>query len=102
MTRTSDQFLVESEEKAFDQKHRDTINFNIGRYDHTVSLGISRLFNLENSKKRAYSTKWRAIENLDRYILEFESNFMKRGGKVIWANNAEEAQKEILAGNFKN
>ena len=37
------------------------------------------------------------MENLDRYLLEFESNFMRKGGKVIWANNANEARKEILS-----
>jgi L-lactate dehydrogenase complex protein LldF len=37
------------------------------------------------------------MENLDRYLLEFESNFMRKGGKVIWANNASEARKEILS-----
>ncbi len=96
MATLSEQFLVDSESKAFDLKHRDTINYNISKYDFSVSQGISRFFNLENSKKRAYSTKWKSIENLDRYLLEFESNFLRRGGKVIWANTVEEAQREIL------
>ncbi len=89
-------FLADSEKKAFDKTHRDTINFNIARYDHSVELGLSRFNNLENSKKRAHTIKWRSLENLDRYLLEFELNFVKRGGKVIWANNVEEAQREIL------
>jgi L-lactate dehydrogenase complex protein LldF len=37
------------------------------------------------------------MENLDKYLPEFESNFLKRGGKVIWANDAEEANREILS-----
>ena len=37
------------------------------------------------------------MENLDKFLPEFESNFLKRGGKVIWANDVEEAQKEILS-----
>jgi L-lactate dehydrogenase complex protein LldF len=36
------------------------------------------------------------MENLDKFLPEFESNFQKRGGKVIWANDAEEANREIL------
>jgi L-lactate dehydrogenase complex protein LldF len=35
------------------------------------------------------------MENLDRYLVEFEANFTRRGGKVIWANDAEEARQEI-------
>jgi L-lactate dehydrogenase complex protein LldF len=93
---TADQFILDSETKAFDLFHRDTINFNISRYDTSVQQGLSRFFNLENSKKRAYTHKWKAIENLDRYLLEFEQNFTRRGGKVIWANSDAEAREEIL------
>ncbi len=96
MTEQLEQFLIDSEEKAFDYTHRKTIQRNISRYDASVRLGLDRFFNLENSKKRAYSTKWKAIENLDRYLLEFEMNFTRKGGKVIWANSVEEACQEIL------
>jgi len=40
------------------------------------------------------------INNLDKYLVEFENNFERRGGKVIWALGEKEAQKEILQ-NFK-
>ena len=33
---------------------------------------------------------------MDRYLLEFEQNFTRRGGKVVWANDAAEANHEIL------
>ena len=36
------------------------------------------------------------MENLDKVLPEFEANFQKRGGKVIWANDAAEANREIL------
>jgi L-lactate dehydrogenase complex protein LldF len=36
------------------------------------------------------------MENLDKLLPEIESNFQKKGGKVIWANDIEEAQNEIL------
>jgi L-lactate dehydrogenase complex protein LldF len=36
------------------------------------------------------------MENLDKLLPEFESNFQRKGGKVIWANDVEEAQNEIL------
>jgi len=96
MSKTANQFLVDSEGKAFDKQHRQTINFNIARYNTAVDSGVSRFYHLENSKRRAHTVKWRAIENLDRYLLEFEQNFNSRGGKVIWANDAEEANREIL------
>ncbi len=97
MTTIAEEFLVKADEKAFDLGHRKTINHNIGKYNLAVERGLSKFENLDNSKKKAHTIKWRAIENLDKMLLEFESNFQKRGGKVIWANNTEEAQSEILS-----
>ncbi len=96
MSKTAEDFIVNTEAKAFDLKHRGIINHNIGKYDAAVSRGISRLANLENAKRKAHVIKWKVMENLDKLLPEFEANFQRRGGKVIWANDAEEAQKEIL------
>jgi len=89
-------FQTESESKAFDLDHRKIINHNIDKYNAAVEVGISRFNNLENSKRKGYSLKWKIMENLDKYLPEFEANFQKKGGKVIWANDAEEARQEIL------
>ncbi|ALL04451.1 [Fe-S]-binding protein [Pedobacter sp. PACM 27299] len=96
MMKISDEFLVKADEKAFDLGHRKTINHNIGKYNVAVERGVSRFENLENSKKKAHVIKWRVMENLDKFLPEFETNFQRRGGKVIWANDVEEAQREIL------
>ena len=82
--------------KAFDLDHRKIINNNIGKYDVAVKRGLSRIANLEHLKKKAHVIKWKVMENLDKLLPEFEANFQKHGGKVIWANDAEEANREIL------
>jgi len=96
MGSTAEEFLVESEGKAFDLGHRRIINYNIGKYDAAVNRGLSKFINLENAKRKGHVIKWKVMENLDKYLPEFEANFQKRGGKVIWANDAEEANREIL------
>lgn len=96
MTSLAGTFVEKSGEKAFDLAHRKIINYNIGKYDAAVSRGLSKLNNLENSKKKAHAIKWKVMENLDKLLPEFEANFQRKGGKVIWANNAEEARQEIL------
>jgi L-lactate dehydrogenase complex protein LldF len=96
MTSIAEEFLVDAENKAFDTDHRRIINYNIGKYEVAVDRGLSRIINLENAKRRAHVVKWKVIENLDKILPEFETNFQKRGGKVIWANDAAEANKEIL------
>lgn len=92
---SADKFLKESATKSFDSKHRDIINYNIDKYTLAFEKGKSKFVDLENSRLEANLTKWRAIENLDQYLLEFESKFIARGGKVIWANDAAEAHQEI-------
>ncbi len=96
MSKLATDFIHTSDTKAFDLDHRRIINYNIGKYHIAVNRGLSKLANLENSKRKAHTIKWKVMENLDKLLPEFESNFQKKGGKVIWANDAEEAQNEIL------
>jgi L-lactate dehydrogenase complex protein LldF len=96
MGSTAEEFLVASEQKAFELDHRRIINNNIGKYNNAFGKGLSRMINLDNSKKKGHAIKWKVMENLDKFLPEFESNFQKRGGKVIWANDAAEANREIL------
>lgn len=91
----AEKFLTDSAVKSFDQAHRDIINVNIDKYNVAFERGKSKFSDLDNSKKKANLIKWKVMENLDRYLLDFESNFTRRGGHVIWANDAEEAQREI-------
>jgi len=90
-------FQQESEGKAFDLEHRRKIKFNIGKYNAAVEKGLSEFSNHEKARDRASYIKQHTILNLDKYLLEFEQNFTKNGGKVIWAQNAEEALQEIQA-----
>lgn len=96
MTNLAADFLITSNSKSFDLDHRRIINFNIGRYNTAVETGLSKFANLENSKRKANVIKWKVMENLDKLLPEFEANFQKKGGKVIWANDADEANREIL------
>ena len=89
-------FLAKSEVKAHDLEHKRKIQFNIDKYTATVKKGKEQFANLELARKKAKNIKWNAIEKLDLYLEEFEKNFVARGGKVIWAETAEEALEAIL------
>jgi len=47
-------------------------------------------------REAAHQVKRYAIANLDKLIVEFERNISARGAKVLFAENAEEANKHIL------
>jgi L-lactate dehydrogenase complex protein LldF len=91
-----DTFQEKSELKAADLDHRKKINFNISKYNAVVPQGKSQFSDLELAREKAKNLKWRVMEKLDRYLEQFEDNFSRNGGKVIWAENTEQAQQAIL------
>jgi L-lactate dehydrogenase complex protein LldF len=97
MTDTAASFIARSTVKAEDMDHRRKINFNIGKYNAVVPQGKQQFGELNLARERAKNIKWKAIENLDKQLEEFEAAFTKRGGKVIWAEDTETALAEILA-----
>ena len=96
MNQIQHKFLADAEKRAFNPEHRHKLKSNIGNYNKQVQSGLKQFKNLELAKRRAANIKHKAINNLERYLVDFENNFSKRGGKVIWAPSEKEAQKEIL------
>ncbi len=96
MSETFQKFIKDSEKKSFDLKHRKTIAFNIGKYNAAVIKGKLQYKQLDVARRQAALRKYRVIENLENALKEFEQNFIKKGGKVIWARDAQEANLAIL------
>lgn len=96
MTENASTFKAKSTIKSADIEHRKKINFNIGKYKSVVPQGKLQFADNNLVKERAKNIKWRALETLDQHLEEFEMQFTKRGGKVIWAQNSQEALDEIL------
>ena len=62
-----------------------------GLQEKSLNAGTRQFSNLDLARERAAFTRWKTIENLDKYLIEFESNFIKSGGKVIWAQDITDA-----------
>ncbi len=97
MTETAATFKAKSIIKSADLDHRQKINFNIGKYNSVVPIAKQQFDDISIVKERAKNIKWRALETLDKHLEEFEMHFTSRGGKVLWAENSQEALDEILA-----
>ncbi|RYZ47737.1 MAG: iron-sulfur cluster-binding protein, partial [Sphingobacteriales bacterium] len=91
------EFLEASEKKTFDLDHRQKIRFNIGKYNAAVDHGMHFYADHELARERASFIKTNAINNLDKYLVEWERNFKARGGKVIWAQDKAEALNAVGA-----
>ena len=96
MSEQSESFIAKSTIKSADKEHRRKLSFNIGKYNAVVPKGKEQFADLHLARERAKNIKWRAIETLDQQLEEFELNFSKRGGKVIWAENSQQAIDEVL------
>ncbi|HMT74729.1 MAG TPA: LutB/LldF family L-lactate oxidation iron-sulfur protein [Chitinophagaceae bacterium] len=95
MKETTANFMAKATVKAADKEHRRKIKFNIGKYNAVVPNGKQQFSELELARERAKNIKWKAIETLDKQLETFEANITKRGAKVIWAEDAEQALQEI-------
>ncbi len=89
------QFLLDSEKKSFDLEHRRKIKFNISKYDDSVKKGKAQYENLDAAEVKASNIKKKVTGNIGYYLLEFEKAFTENGGKVIWAEDGEEAIDSI-------
>lgn len=95
MNNNAASFIAKSTIRSADKEHRRKINFNIAKYNAAVPAGKQQFTDVLLVRERAKNIKWRAIETLDQCLLEFEKQITNRGAKVIWAEDAEQALKEI-------
>ena len=96
MKEIASDFKAKSTIKAADKDHRRKINFNIGKYNAVVPQGKQQFAELDLARERAKNIKWKAIETLDQQLETFEAAITKRGAKVIWAEDANEALEAIV------
>jgi L-lactate dehydrogenase complex protein LldF len=92
-----EQFMHDIEKAANSNEQKERIRYSTTQYEQAVKKGKGQYSNLELARSRAGFLKGKVIENLDKYLLEFESNFTRKGGKVIWAPDRQAAMRELIA-----
>lgn len=96
MSESSSLFHKKSAVKAADRDHRKIINFNIHKYNTAVPFGKSQFNQLELARERAKNLKWKALENLDQQLENFEAKITRRGATVIWCEDGKEAVNAVI------
>ncbi|MEJ7660791.1 MAG: 4Fe-4S dicluster domain-containing protein [Hymenobacter sp.] len=93
----SAQFLLDADKKAFDLEHRRKIRFNIGKYDAAVRVGMQALPRPRaGPRPRRLTSRPRCWKSWMSYLLRIRGKpSLRRAGRVVWANDAEEALAEI-------
>lgn len=96
MSRAETIFVKKSEKISFDLNHRKIIKFNMGKYYSAFEAGKKQFSDIELAKEKVSEIKLDAINNLKKYLLQFEKNFTANGGEVIWAKTGDDAVDEVL------
>jgi L-lactate dehydrogenase complex protein LldF len=93
--REQDTFIQLSEAAVANKDMQRKVNHAVHQYEKAWSEGIKQFGNLELARERASYIRFKVIENLDKFLIDFEASLMRRGGKVLWANDAKAALDEI-------
>ena len=91
MSSQAQQFLRDGAIKSAYLVHREIIRRNMESYDAAHLRGRARFKDWEAARRRCQEIKREAINNLDKYLLQFEQKVLARGGHVFWAANGDEA-----------
>lgn len=95
MIATYAEFTTESKQAMADRERRSRINEYAENYRSSFNRNSSHYSNMELARKRAARLRWKTINHLDKYLIEFESHVLRSGGKVIWAQDQDEAIEAI-------
>ncbi|MBN1463006.1 MAG: iron-sulfur cluster-binding protein [Paludibacteraceae bacterium] len=95
MTSHANKFNKAADAIAFDLNHRQTIQFNISKYNLAVEKGRERYYDLSLAKTRAASIKRYMLSNWDTLLCQFEENALKNGMQVLWAKDTQQANEYI-------
>src|ERR1700758_721189 len=95
MSSAAQEFLRRAVEKSADLTHRQIIRRGVDQYSSANDRGRGRFSDWEAARQRCHEIKWEALNNLDRYLLEFENRVKERGGHVFWAADSAEACRYI-------
>ena len=80
---------------AFDDEHYEKM---MSRYDffmQNIKNRANNYSNLNLEKERAFNIRSKAFKKLDKLLVDFDTNFSKNGGKLLWANDSDDAKKMI-------
>jgi len=93
---TLNTYLELAQKGINNQNHRSYAEGISEHYQSVLRDADSHFKFPELLRKRAAFSKYKAINDLEKYLIEFESLFTRRGGHIIWAADQEEAKKEIV------
>ena len=95
MTEKGAIFSQNVKQMAFNSEHRKKMTARYEAFMRMAEDCANNYANIELEKSRAFNIRNKAFKYYDKYLVDFETNVIKNGGKVLWALDAEEAKQMI-------
>lgn len=83
VSKTNEESIYDSTQKA------------VSAWERMRSKNVGPFVKQDLASRRAAYYRWRVMDNLEKFLLEFESQFQKKGGKIIWAPEASDVMQEL-------
>ncbi|MBQ8760140.1 MAG: lactate utilization protein [Bacteroidales bacterium] len=80
---------------AFDDEHYEKMMTRYQRFMYNVENCTNYYSDLNLEKQRALNIRCKAFKKLDKLLVDFDTNFSNNGGKILWANNSDDAKQLI-------
>jgi L-lactate dehydrogenase complex protein LldF len=96
MSSTAREFHRAAGSVAADTGQRAFMRKALGGYEKTRAATEARFTDWQAARTAAAGIKWDALEDLHALIQRFAANLERRGVKVCWAEDAEQARAYIL------
>lgn len=80
---------------AFDDEHYENMMLRYDFFMQNVKNRTNYYSDIKLEKKRAFNIRSKAFKKLDKLLVNFDTNFTKNGGKIMWANDTDDVKKII-------
>lgn len=90
------QFHSDADRLSADLTHRERIHIAMEKYHAARSPRQAAFQDWQEARQTAAETKWAALNELDKNLLEFEKQATARGTQVHWCSTGEQARAVIV------
>lgn len=80
---------------AFDNEHYEKMMARYQYFMHNFENYTNYYSDFELEKQRALNIRTKTFKKLDKHLVDFDTNFTNNGGKILWANDADDAKQMI-------
>jgi len=89
------EFKTKTKLQSENRKLHSTLNKSLNNYQTKYSSGVAQFSNLDAFREKLKFIRTKAVLNLEKNLLQFETNFIKNGGELFWADTAEDVYQII-------